>query len=63
MEDLRDEVEVAPALAVEEVDALAAVELQHGVFALLDGPGQQQMAARRGLRGHGSLLIRASGAA
>src|SRR5262249_53634154 len=39
VEQLREEVEVTPPRAVEEVDALAAVELQDRVLALLHGPG------------------------
>jgi len=52
---LRDEVEVAPALPVEEVHSLGMVEFQHGVFPLLDRPRQEQMAPQRLARGHRAL--------
>src|SRR5262249_35868952 len=47
VEQLRQEVEIAPALAIEEADALAVVELEDGLFALLDGPGHEQVLTRR----------------
>src|SRR5262249_44119677 len=54
VEHLREEVEVALPLPVEEVDALAVVELQDGVLTLLNGPGQQQMTAGGVEQSHGS---------
>src|SRR5437868_3717602 len=41
VEELRQAIEIAPALTVEEVDAVAVIELQHGIFTLLNGPGQE----------------------
>src|SRR5262249_2852959 len=53
---LRQEIEVTPPLAIVEVNALAALKLQNWVFALLDGPGQKEMAAWRCERGHAWFL-------
>jgi len=39
LKKLRQEIEIAATMPVVEVDAVAVVEFQHGVFALLDRPG------------------------
>src|SRR5207302_857538 len=52
VKELRQEVEVTAALAVKEIHSLTTLELQNGVFPFLDGPGQQEMAARLGETGH-----------
>ena len=45
VEQLREEVQIAPALPVVEVDALGPGKLQHRVLALLDGPGNEDVLA------------------
>src|SRR5262249_3864219 len=48
IEDLGEHVEVTLALSVEEIDAVAVINFEEAVFALLNGPGDEQMLARRG---------------
>ena len=43
MKELRQKIEISPALAIEEIDALSPVEFHDRIFAFLDRPGQQQM--------------------
>ena len=45
VEQLGEEIQVAPALAVMKVDALGPGKLHHRVLALLDGPGKEDVLA------------------
>ena len=56
MKELGQKIEIRPALAVEEIDALRPVELQDRIFAFLDRPGQQEMFPPRSRWRHKSLI-------
>jgi hypothetical protein len=45
MEQLREEIEIAPTLAVEEVRSFTALEFKDGIFAFLHGPREKEMTA------------------
>src|SRR5262249_27068129 len=42
IEKLRQEIEIAPALTVVEVNAFAVGEFENGIFTLLNGPGEEK---------------------